>query len=439
MNLRWLVLKVLDNIEFEGLFVHEAIDQQIKDLDLSKQERAFIKKLVFGVIEQRIYLDYVINQSSKVKVKKMKPAIRHIMRLSVYQLLFMDQVPDSAVVNEAVKLVKKRKMHALTGFANGVLRAIIRTKDAIKMPDETKDPITFLSVTYSYPLDVVEYLLKTMTMDEVKSFLAVSNEPAPMTIRHNPLRGTKEELIQSLKEDDILVKEAKWLDEAMYIEGINRVNELKAFKEGLMTIQDESSMLVAHTAYEEGIKKVIDVCSAPGGKATHIATLMSGKGQVLAYDVSDYKTNLIKENVSRMKLNNVRMLVGDATESNSDLVESADVVIADVPCSGLGIIRKKPDIKWHLNLKKIADLVNIQQAILKNVKSYVKPGGVLVYSTCTITKEENENNVEWFLENNPDYVVEAIEGPYAKDGKVSLLPVSASHDGFFITKFRKLG
>lgn len=440
MNIRWIVLKILDNIEFEGVFVHDALEEQTEGLELSKQERGFIKKVVFGVLENRIYLDYVIDRFSSVKVRKMKPAVRHTMRLSVYQLLFMENIPQSAVCDEAVKLIKKRKMFRLTGFVNGVLRTIIREKESIVLPDEKASPIDYLSVRYSCDKSLIEGLLKDYSYEQVTAFLEVSNEEAPLTIRVHHQKGTRKQLIESLEGEGIVVSAGKWLEDALHIRGIDRISSIGAFIDGRFQVQDESSMLVAEIGYEEGMKRILDVCSAPGGKATHLADKMNNKGQVKAFDISEKKTTLIKENVSRLGLNNVQTFVQDAAVEDPELVEWADLLVADVPCSGLGIIRKKPDIKWHISMDRIQELVQLQRSILDNVKSYVKVGGTLVYSTCTVTGAENEENIRWFLDNNPNYKLVPIEGPYSDSttGIVRLMPEHDGPDGFFIAKMKRV-
>lgn len=440
MNLRWIVLKILDSMEFDGVFVNEAIDQQTKDLELTKQERGFIKKVVFGVIENRIYLDYVLNNFSKVKVRKMKPAIRHTLRLSAYQLIFMTNVPPSAVCNEAVKLIKKRKMYKLTGFVNGVLRSLIRELDHLKLPDKDKDALEYLSLKYSYEKPLIERLLVDYDITTVEELLLVSNEEAPLTIRVHKQNTTKDALVKALAQDNIFAKSTQWLKDALYIEGIDRIESIKAFQNGLFQVQDESSMLVALAGYDASVQKVIDVCSAPGGKAIHMADLMGDQGEIKAYDMNLRKIGLINENIERLGLKSISTAIGDGTVSDTSLLAWADVVIVDVPCSGLGIIRKKPDIKWHANAEKISELVVIQRDILNNVKDYVKVGGTMIYSTCTVVKEENQDNVSWFLEENDAFELVPIEGPYVNEvtGMVELLPMSKGPDGFFVAKMKRV-
>lgn len=440
MNTRWLVLKILDGIEFEELFVHDALDQYTDGLELSRQERGFIKKVVFGTIENRLYLDYVINQYSQVKVHKMKPAIRHTMRLSTYQLLFMPNIPKSAVCNEAVKLVKKRKMMRLTGFVNGVLRSIIRGLDSLELPSKKEDFNQYLSVKYSFDLPVVALLVAELGPEGAEDFMAVSIEEAPLTVRVNQTKGHVADMQKALEAEGVTMAKAQWLEDAFYLTNMDRLDHSLAFKKGLFQVQDESSMLVGTIGAEGKPSTVLDLCSAPGGKTTHIADLVGSGCQVKAFDVSKKKIALIQENIERLGLSNVSVKVGDARVSNPELVDQGDLVIADVPCSGLGILRKKPDIKWHTTKKKIEDLVVLQREILDNAKSYVKPGGVLLYSTCTIMKAENAENVQWFLENNKDFERLPIEGPYAEDktGFVNLKPKSEGYDGFFIAKMKRV-
>ena len=438
MNLRWLVLKILDAIEFEGIFVHDAIERFTGEQDLNKQDRAFIKKVVFGTIEQQFRIDYVINQFSKIKVHQMKPAIRLTLRLSVYQLFYMENIPDSAVCDEAVKLIKKRKMHRLTGFVNGVLRAIIRQKDTILWPSK-EDFLTYLSVKYSFKPDIIRLLREDYDDDVVEKFLSVSNEQAPLTIRVQESNVTKEALVKTLEKEGITVSEGQYIDEALHIGQIDKINVLDSFNQGYFQVQDESSMMVADAGFEKGMAYIIDLCAAPGGKTMHLADQLKGKGQVFAFDISDKKLDRVRENYTRLGLKNITTNINDARVINPTYINTADLVVADLPCSGLGIIRKKPDIKWHITIDRIEALKKLQQEMLDVAKNYVKPGGVLMYSTCTVTKAENQDNVAWFLERNENFALEPIHKNYSepKTGMVTMMPISNGPDGFFIAKFRK--
>jgi len=426
-------------MEQEDYFIQTALEQVTKDLELTKQERAFIKRLTYGTVEHRLYIDYAINQVSKIKVGKMKPAVRQVLRLSVYQLLYMDNIPESAVCNEGVKLIKKRKMYRLTGFVNGVLRQFIRIKDTLTLPEKSEDLTHYLSLKYSFEPVLIKYLLKDYDEETVERILQISNEEAPLTIRVNTSQISIEDLKDLFKDEGIMYQSGRWLEEALQIRGYDQIPKINGFSEGYFQVQDESSMLVGKVGVEAKVRRIIDVCAAPGGKAVHAAELVGAAGQVLAFDLSGHKVKLIQENIKRLKLTNIQAAVWDATKIQSSLRGKGDLIIADVPCSGLGIIRKKPDIKWQMTEEKIQILVKIQRKILLAVKEYVNEGGLLIYSTCTLTKAENEENIKWFLKENTDYTLEKIKAPYANEmtGMVQLLPSSEGPDGFFIAKLRK--
>ena len=440
MNVRWIVLKILDTMEFEDLFVHEAMERYMGQEELSKQDRAFIKKVVFGTIEQRLYLDHVINQFSQVKINKMKPAIRHTLRMSVYQMLFMDKIPVSAIINEAVKLIKKRKMYRLTGFVNGVLRAIDRGRDQIKMPNPSTQRESYLSIKYGYNLETLRLLEADLGQAALERFLEVSNEEAPLTIRTNEKNTNKEALIAKLGQAGLECEATGLLEEAYYLKNVDYLGGAPGFVEGDFTVQDESSMLVGRVAAKErDVEQVLDLCAAPGGKTTHMADLLPKGTAIHAFDVSPAKVQMIEENIMRQRISNVDTAVADARDFLPKYEGVADIVVTDVPCSGLGIIRKKPDIKINFDPRGHDDLCQLQRTILENGARYVKPGGILLFSTCTILKKENQDQVEWFLEQHPDFSLEPIElwPELAKDGMISLLPISGGMDGFFIARLRK--
>ena len=400
-------------------------------------------------------LDYIINQFSKVKVNKMKPVIRNLMRMSVYQLKYMDSVPDSAVCNEAVKLAKKKGFGTLSGFVNGVLRSVVRGLEDIVYPAEA-DTAEYLSVRYSMPQWIVERWLgaygREMTEEILKGFL----EETDPTIRVRTDRVEPRELKEQLEAEGIEVEEVlgSWLPGSLlpYALRIRRYDSLKripAFREGLFSVQDVSSMLVAEAASPKEGDFCLDVCAAPGGKAMHLAETLKGTGMVEARDLTDYKVQLMEENIERSGLANIRTKAFDACRLDESMIEQADVVLADLPCSGLGVLGKKPDIKYRATPESLTSLSELQRQILDTVWEYVKPGGTLIYSTCTINPQENEENVSWFLQEHP-FVLEALPQVFAhfgseegrKSGMCQLLPGTAfskikGNDGFFIAKLRR--
>lgn len=434
VNERELVLGILMGVTKEGEYSHIVLRNVLNKYQyLEKKERAFITRLTEGTLERMIELDYIIDQFSKVKVKKMKPVIRNILRSAVYQLKYMDNVPNSATCNEAVKLATRKGFASLKGFVNGVLRNIERNLDGITYPDKA-DTVAYLSVTYSMPEWIVKQWLSNYDEDTVETMLQAFLEEKPITIRYNPQNMTQEELLCSLGKDGVTVTPHPYLAYAFWIEGYDYLGELEAFQKGGFYVQDISSMLVSEIASPKEGDMVIDVCAAPGGKALHMAELLKGTGVVDARDLSDYKVSLIQENIERSGLQNIEAKQQDATVLDKDSVEKADIVIADLPCSGLGVLGKKTDLKYKMTEQMQAELVVLQRQILQQVKQYVKPGGHLVYSTCTIHKEENMGNVRWFLETNKEFESVPIEG---QEG-LQLLPGIHKSDGFFIAKFRKV-
>lgn len=413
----------------------------------SKQDRAFMTRLLEGTLEQQIYLDYVLNQFSSKKMNKQKPFIRCLLRMSLYQILFMEQVPESAACNEAVKLARKKGFSNLSGFVNGLLRNIVRRKEEISLPDEKENPYEYVSVRYSIPQWIVEKWRESYDYDTVKQMAEGSLRNPETCVRVNLSKATKEEVVKRLEEEGTKVTEGAYLPYILKIKGYDSLSRLSVFREGLVCVQDESSAMVGHIADPGKDALVIDVCSAPGGKALHVADRMlakEGTGKVRSRDVSFHKTELIKENIDRCGFDNIETEVFDGTKLDESMIGKADLVIADVPCSGLGILARKNDIKYNATEERIKELVPLQREIIKNASSYVKPGGILLFSTCTVTKEENEDNRSWILKELPFEAVDFSESvpeilkKQAKEGYMQLLPGVHETDGFYIAKFRRI-
>ena len=443
---RELVLAVLLEVTRDGEYSHIALRNVLSKYQyLDKKERAFITRVTEGTLEHLIELDYIINQFSKVKVDKMKPVIRCILRSAVYQLKYMDSVPDSAVCNEAVKLAQKKGFGSLKGFVNGVLRNIARNLDKITYPNPA-DTVSYLSVWYSMPEWILTEWLSCFSRETVEVMLEDFLKEKPTVIRCNLSRCSVETLKQSLEKEGVCVDIHPYLPYALCISGYDYLEGLESFQKGMFSVQDISSMLVSHLAAPKEGDSVIDVCASPGGKALHMAELLHGTGHVEARDLTDYKVNLIRENIVRSGLTNIDAVRWDATVSDASSVETADIVIADLPCSGLGVLGKKTDLKYKMTKETQAELVLLQQSILSEVQAYVKPGGVLMYSTCTIHEKENMGNVYWFLSHYPEFelasirqdVCEALKGSVREEGCLNLLPGVHKSDGFFLAKFRKV-
>ena len=433
-NTRALILGILLEVMEEGNYSHLVIRSVLDKYQyLEKQERAFITRVAEGTIQTAIELDYIINQFSKVKVNKMKPVIRNLLRMSVYQMKYMDSVPDSAACNEAVKLARKKGFSSLSGFVNGVLRSISRGLAEVEYPDEKKEPERYYSVKYSMPEWIVKQWIADYGIEATQDTLEAFVKEAPLTIRTNLAKTTPEELEVRLQSEGVQVKkvvltEVPELDYAFFITGFDYLNALPSFQEGLFYVQDISSMMVAELASPKEGDYIIDVCAAPGGKSTHLAEKLKGSGMVEARDLTEYKVGLIEENILRHACTNMKAVQQDATVLAEASVGKADIVIADLPCSGLGVMRKKTDIKYKMNPEKMTSLVTLQREMLHTVCAYVKPQGTLVYSTCTINRKENEENVAWFLETHKEFQLVSMQ---------QIFPKEEFGDGFFLAKMRK--
>lgn len=432
-----MLIDIFENDKFSHIVLREGL-HTIED----RQEKAFITRLVMGTVERVITIDYIINSYSKVKVKKMKPLIRELLRMSVYQIHYMEAIPDSAVCNEAVKIAKKRKFVNLSGFVNGVLRKIGREKDNFVIPQN--DDVNSLSIRYSTPTWIVEKCIKDYGMDICKKILSGSDENSFVSVRVNTSKASVAQVRKELSEENIEYSDGDYLEEAIKLHHINDIESIDAFRKGFIQPQDESSMLVGRCAGIEENDICIDVCSAPGGKAIHVADLLKGTGKVYSRDVSEYKVNLINQNIKRSGFSNIEAGVFDATVSDESMFEKADVLIADVPCSGLGVFNKKSDIKYKITEESLEELRLLQRRIIENVHKYVKPGGVMIYSTCTINQEENIENVNWItknfdfqLESIDEYIPEKLRNEDTKKGFLQLIQGVHQCDGFFIARLRR--
>lgn len=447
-NTREIVLDMLLSIEWEEEFSHRLVGQVLAKYGyLEARERAFIKRLFEGTLERRIELDYRLDSISSVPTRKMKPLIRNLLRMSAYQLLYMDSVPDAAAVNEAVRLAGKRGFSNLKGFVNGVLRKFSADKAIMKLPSEQKEPQKFLSVTYSVPEWMAEHFLNTYTYEETKALLESLLHVRPVMIRFVSGLSDKERenCIRDMEQAGVKVSRHAWVKEAWYLHNCDNITLLPGFTKGLFTVQDASSMLAVTAAGIKRGDKVLDICAAPGGKTLLAAEYAGSEGSVESRDISPRRMERVEENVSRMGLSNVSLKLWDATKRDEKAVESADVVLADVPCSGLGVIGRKRDIKYRQTKEGLDALVCLQKEILRQAADYVKPGGTLLYSTCTINPEENEKQVNRLCEEF-GFVREAVtdflpaglpHADTAKQGFLQLLPNLHDTDGFFFARLRK--
>ncbi|MDO4619905.1 MAG: 16S rRNA (cytosine(967)-C(5))-methyltransferase RsmB [Lachnospiraceae bacterium] len=442
---REIIAKILGEINDNGIYSHMAIRGALDRYQyLPRRDRAFINRVCEGTIERMIEIDYIIDCYSTVPVEKMKPLIRDILRSTIYQIRFMDSIPDAAAVNEAVRLTQKKGFYNLKGFVNGVLRSVIRNADSIPYPDEIREPVKYLSVVYSMPEWLVSRWLEEYGPIVTKRILKADLTERPTIVRFKTDRISKQTIIDSLTSQGVTVKKAPYLPYAYCISDYNYLPSLTAFRNGWIFPQDVSSMLVTEAAAPRRGDYVIDVCAAPGGKSLHMADKMEGFGMIEARDLSADKVSLIQDNIKRADLINVRAVMMDALIQDKSSENAADIVICDLPCSGLGVISRKSDIKYRVQPDKIDALVELQRAILRNAATYIRPGGHLIYSTCTIGSRENLENVRWFTEHFPfetesldPYIPAKLKRLTTAEGYLQLLPGIHESDGFFIARFKK--
>lgn len=428
MNEREIVLQILSAVLEEGAYSHLLLQAVLdKYAYLDKRQRAFISRLTVGVIERKISLDYILNHYSRTPVKKMKPMIRNSLRMGLYQILYMDAVPDSAACNESVKLIARR-YRPLKGFVNGLLRNIARHRQEALSLLKDASP----GVRYSMPDWLMKEWSKRFGREGCESICKSFLAPRKTCIRVNLARISVEDLIERLEGEGESVLRSRDLDYALYISGYDSIKKLSSYREGLFYVQDISSMLVAERAPVHGGSRVLDVCAAPGGKSLHIAEKLAcmdrSEGRVLARDLTEDKVARICENIARSRMDNISAQVFDARVDDTASHEAYDIVLADLPCSGLGVIGRKPEIRYRLQPKDLSALADLQTQILSVVKNYVKVQGSLVYSTCTISGQENEENTERFLAENPDFHLISQE---------QILPDASGRDGFFISVFSR--
>lgn len=443
INEREIVLEVLLEITEHGMYSHIVLRDVLNKYQyLEKKERSFITRVTEGTLEHMMEIDYILDQFSKVKVKKMKPVIRNIMRSAVYQMKYMDSVPVSAACNEAVKLAVRKGFGSLRGFVNGVLRNVARNLDQIEYPTE---PLKRLSIQYSMPEWILNLWLKVYDSDIVEQMLQAFQRETPLTIRCNLRMVTPKQLKEHLEAEGVTVKVHPYLEYAFHISGFDYLGDLESFQNGEFSVQDISSMLVSELAGPKEGDYVIDVCAAPGGKSLHMAEKLNGSGHVEARDLTEYKVGLIQENIERTGLSNVEAVQQDALIFDETSIGKADIVLADLPCSGLGVLAKKTDLKYKATKEGADSLAKLQREMLKNVQAYVKDEGKLVYSTCTINPAENMDNVHWFLNEYPEFELIDIHGSLCEElqkdvkenGCIQLLPGVHQSDGFFLACMKK--
>lgn len=437
MNCRKLAVKILNRVLNEGAYSNIILSKELNEVELNDKDKALLTEIVYGVLRRRRTLDVIIANFVK-DIKLMDKNILNILRVAIYQMNFLDKIPTYAACNEAVEEAKEVS-ESDSKLVNGILRSFTKNPDDINVPGNKIDEYAY---KFSFEPWMIRLLIKQYGENSAKKIMSGLNNVPKVSIRVNELNSDYDEVYDKLEEMEYEVSEGVICPEAINIKGGKSIENNPLFIEGKITVQDESAMLVAPLLdLQEGMN-VIDLCSAPGGKTTHIAEILGNTGKVLAFDLHESKLGLIKENCDRLGITNVETCAGDATKLNAELVASSDRVLIDVPCSGLGIIRKKPEIKWNKKRNDLREIIPVQREIMNNAWQYLKQGGVMIYSTCTLNKEENEENIEWFVNSHKDCEVKRIfvgkqdNLVYSREGYLTVMP-NENMDGFFIAKLEK--
>lgn len=416
------ILKALYNIDENGAYSNKALSDLLQS-GISAADRAFASEILMGVVRRKLQLEYIIGVFSKLKLKKLSPWIYEILKMGIYQIIFMDSVPDRAACNESVKLALKYGHRASGGYVNGVLRNVAVNKTRIEYP---KDKDERIGIIYSVPAWLVKKLTEQYGSETAEKIMAASLKPQPVTVRVNRLKTDTEELVKILGEEGVKARISSENPNCVYIDTALNIAVSAAYKNGLYSLQNISSMIAAETLEPKPGETIIDMCAAPGGKAAYIAEMMENKGKVYAFDIHSHKIKLINNTANRLGISVIDAALCDACVYHKKLKNTADRVLADVPCSGIGVIHKKPEIKWRRSEKDIEQLCAIQHRISDNAAEYVKCGGTFVYSTCTILKDENEEQTRGFLERHPGFVLKEER---------TLHTYETGGSGFYIAKF----
>ncbi len=442
-KVRNLAVKILTEVKEQGAYANVALARNLRQTQgsLTEMDRRFLTELVYGTVKAGDTLDWILRRYVNRPLRKIAPVVRNILRLGLYQIFYMDKVPASAACNEMVEITKRHSHPGTVKFVNAVLRTAAREPEKAAFPSGSGHAVEELALRTFHPQWLVKLWSKEFGFSAAEKLCAFDNEDAPLCFRTNTLKTTREALLQELSRQGAPSEASPWAPEAVRCLSHGALDHLPALQEGLCQVQDESSMQVAHVLDPQPGERIIDCCAAPGGKTTHIAALMKNEGHILAGDLYEHKLQRIEDNAARLGVKIIKTRLMDARETGRLFPGQADRVLVDAPCSGLGVLRRKPDARWNKSLEEIRELPPLQLAILSSAAEALRPGGVLVYSTCTILQEENEAVVKAFLETHPAFSLEQtgafLPGKKREDQMVRLLPTVDGTDGFFIARLKK--
>ncbi len=446
INIRQEAALALEEILCRGGYSSLTVNEYLKKIaaQTEERERRFFTNLVYTTLEHLPSIDAIIAAHSKTPLKKIKPYLLVCLRLGICQLKYMESVPERAAVNETVEMVKKSKFRALSGFVNGVLRAAQRSGCEYALPDPEREPIKALGLRYDMPEWIVALWLRDYGREQAEALLQKMQQPGCVCLRANTLKASTAEIGKWIAEK-AAVTQSEAVSEAFYAQHIGDISKWNLYQEGYIAVQDESSMLAALATGAKAGDRVLDLCAAPGGKSTFMAQMMKDQGEICSRDLHEHRVKLIEENAARLGISCIRAEVSDGAVARAEDAERYDVVLLDAPCSGLGIMRSKPDIKLHHRPEDMEELVQLQKRLLSVAAAAVKPGGTLVYSTCTLNKQENDEQVEWFLKKYPNFMLKDLENRLPSLPEcdrlwkkyLTLWPQAGGHDGFFVARLEK--
>ncbi|MBI5477028.1 MAG: 16S rRNA (cytosine(967)-C(5))-methyltransferase RsmB [Ignavibacteriales bacterium] len=436
---RGTAVKILNRVERTDSYLDKLLDVELKSKEISDLDKSLLAEIVHGVMRWQGRLDWILNGFTHGNFSKSEVNVRNALRVALYQILFLTQVPHYAAVNEAVEFIKRIRGDKFSGFVNAVLRNIIRTLDGIHYPNPDEDIAQYLAVYYSHPLWMVKRWLERFGKEELEKLLMANNDLPGLTLRINKLKISPSEFLSLLEKQNVQFQGSTFIDHFIKVKNLSGISQLNIFQQGYFTIQDESAALPVLLLDPKPGEKIIDMCAAPGGKTTFIAERMNNQGEILAVDKYDVKLNMIKLSCERLGIKNVQTLAADSSTIDVPL---ADKVLVDAPCTGLGTLRKKPDIKWKREPEDLKKMVQQQSTLLESAARLVKPGGVIVYSTCTTEPEENSETIKSFLESHTEFYIEPAsdfvnKSVVSSEGFIETFPHKHHVDGSFAARLRK--
>jgi 16S rRNA (cytosine967-C5)-methyltransferase len=447
-NAREVALDVLVKVEKEKSYSNLELNEALNQAQLQRNDAGLVTEIVYGTIQRKLTLDWILDRFLKQGVGKVELWVRNLLRLSLYQIWYLERIPERAAINEAVEIAKRRGHQGISGMVNGVLRNIVRQKSDIQFPS-TDDPAKRIALEHSHPEWMVKRWITMFGEQTAEEICLQNNQPPNISLRVNSLRMSRDRLLEAMMRDEMEVEPSNVSPMGILVRSGGNIGQTRWFKEGFCTIQDESSMLVSQLLSPNAGSRVLDCCAAPGGKTTHLAELMQNEGTIMAADIHPHKIELIRQNKERLGVDIIRTIQADARELdkafNDD--ESFDFILLDAPCSGLGVIRRKPDIKWSKSASDIDEITSLQKAILHSAATLLKPKGVLVYSTCTIEPSENEQMIADFLIQHPQFSLDpeadsllasnVVHQSKLENGMYRILPSLFGSDGFFMARLVK--